>query len=158
MEHQETQVTRVIARRVKGLRARNGLTAKQLAEALTAEGVTWDRGTVTKLETNRRDNVTVVELLALSKVLNVAPVHLLVPLDDAQPLQVTPKNAIQADRVRAWVRGEQPLPGTDLRTFRTEVPLGELKPTKTVRFGGRHGSAELNEAFDEERGSDGDGR
>ena len=42
----------------------------------------WTRIVVTKLETGRRQSVSVEELLALAYVLNVAPVHLLVPWDD----------------------------------------------------------------------------
>lgn len=126
MEHTETRLAWMIGARVKELRARNGLTAQKLADALASEGVPWERGTVTKLETRRRDNVTVNELLALAKVLNVAPVHLLVPLEDDQPMPVTPETMMQAGHVREWVRARKALPGTDLRIFRTEVPLSEL--------------------------------
>jgi transcriptional regulator with XRE-family HTH domain len=50
--------------------------------------------------------VTVDELLALADALNVAPVHLLVPVDDGdQPYQVTAAVAAERFRVRAWIRG-----------------------------------------------------
>ncbi|WP_419994760.1 helix-turn-helix domain-containing protein [Streptomyces boninensis] len=152
----------VIAERVREARARHGFTAQILADKLKHVGVPWDRATVTKVETGRRQNITVVELLALARVLDVAPVHLLVPVDD-RPYQVTPGHEARegspavepevrdAARVRAWVRGEEPLPSTDRRIFRSEVPLDEMRPTTTVRFGGRHGSAELEEAFREDQ-------
>lgn len=64
---------------------------------------------VAKLETGRRQGISVEELLALAYVLNVAPVHLLVPplaSPDAR-WQVTPNGAVEVtpSTARAWVRG-----------------------------------------------------
>jgi len=153
----ELDVVTNVAKRVKELRARKGLNAQEVGDRMWERtGIRWDRFTVANLETGRRKNITVPELLALARVLDVAPVHLLVPVDD-QPFRLLPKEVQPADRVRAWVCGEEPLPMTDRRIFRTEVPLDEVPTTRTVRFGGRHGSAELNEAFeeDQQRGNDG---
>lgn len=119
--------TEAIARRVSALRQRKGLNRQQLGEAMTACGVEWNRFTVSSLENGKRQNVSVTELLALARVLDVAPVHLLVPLEDEQPYQVTPTEVLPAHRVRPWVRGIVPLPGTDTRIFQTEVPLPELR-------------------------------
>ncbi|MFG2596706.1 helix-turn-helix domain-containing protein [Streptomyces sp. NPDC048462] len=127
MEHSDgADPVAVIAQRVKEVRGRKGFTAQQLADKLRDKtGLNWDRATVTKLETGRRQTITVVELLALARVLDVAPVNLLVPLDD-RPFAVTAKESVAANRVRAWVRGESPLSGTDQRIFRSEVPIDEL--------------------------------
>ena len=128
MEHVEgVDPVAVIAHRVREVRARHGFTAQQLADKLREAGVPWDRATVTKLETGRRQNVSIVEVLALARVLDVALVHLLVPTDDEQRYQVTPTEALPAGRVRPWVRGIVPLPGTDSRIFHTEKPLAELQ-------------------------------
>lgn len=118
-----------IAQRVKALRRRKGWSAEELGKALKAESVKWDRFTVANLESGKRQNVTVVELLALAKVLDVAVVHLLVPVND-EPYQVTPEYAESADAVREWVRGNKPLPGTDTeaqRTFYSEVAMADIK-------------------------------
>lgn len=124
----------VLARRVRQVRTRREITAQQLADRLREVGVQWDRATVTKLETGRRQNVTLVEWLALARVLDVAPVHLLIEpevpgpdADDqaAQPYEVTPGATVPRHRARAWVRGLTNLPGTDLRTFFSEVPAWE---------------------------------
>lgn len=124
----------VLARRVRQVRTRREITAQQLADRLRAVGVAWDRATVTKLETGRRQNVTLVEWLALARVLDVAPVHLLIepevpgPDSDDQAAslyEVTPGAPQPRSQARSWVRGMQPLPGTDLRTFYSEVPAGE---------------------------------
>ncbi|MFJ3290394.1 helix-turn-helix transcriptional regulator [Streptomyces sp. NPDC086669] len=126
MEHSETIPPVVaMAARVKEVRKRKGLTAQGLADALKASGLPWDRQTVTKLETGRRQNISVVEWLALSRALDVSPLHLLVPLEEVN-FQVTPEESLPAGRVRAWLRGTEPLPGTDERIFRSEIPLDEL--------------------------------
>lgn len=127
MEHVDAATpVETIARRVREARNRKGLTAQELADNLKSRGLEWDRQTITKLETGRRQNVSVVELLALSRALDIAPIHMLLPLDDAQPYQVTPNETLPAGRVRPWIRGIVPLPGTDARIFQTEVPLAEL--------------------------------
>jgi transcriptional regulator with XRE-family HTH domain len=128
MSRSETPVGPVatIAQRIKELRGRRGWSAAQLGEALQKRGARWDRFTVASLENGKRQNITVQELFALALVLDVAPVNLLVPLDD-RPYQVAPTRTESADTVRAWVRGEQPLPGTDERTFRAEVSLADMR-------------------------------
>lgn len=115
-----------IAQRVKELRGRRGWNAAQLGEALGKHGVRWDRFAVASLEKGKRQNVTVQELLALSLVLDVAPVNLMVPLDD-RPYQVTSTRAENSDLVRSWVRGEHPLPGGDERTYRAETSLADMR-------------------------------
>jgi transcriptional regulator with XRE-family HTH domain len=116
-----------VARRVADLRSRRGLTAKELGERLTALGVRWDRFTVANLESGKRQNVTVVEWLALARVLNVAPVHLLVPpeAEADDEYQVTPTETARVADVRAWVRGHYPLLGEKVAAFHAEVPDAE---------------------------------
>ena len=105
------------------------MTAAKLAAEMTRVGIGWDRNTVTKLETGRRANVSVGELFALASVLDVAPVHLLVPFDDdAQPYQVTPTQVDAAGFVRDWIRGDWYLADTDLRNFFSELPDHEFHP------------------------------
>ncbi|GAA3443260.1 helix-turn-helix domain-containing protein [Planomonospora venezuelensis] len=122
----------VVSRRVRELRRRKGWTAAQLGDALTRQGVRWDRFTVSNLENGKRQNVTLTELLALGAVLDVGLVHLFVPLSDG-PVKVTPERVEDADTVRAWVRGEEPLPGMDERIFMTEVATADLVAARQAR-------------------------
>jgi transcriptional regulator with XRE-family HTH domain len=125
---------KTIAKRVKLVRRRRGLTAANLAERMRAAGIKWDRNIVANLETGRRENVTVSELLALGVVLNVAPIHLLIPLDtDPEPYQVTPTTAVPTGVVREWVRGRYPLPDADRREYFTEVPEKEWQAPSTPK-------------------------
>jgi transcriptional regulator with XRE-family HTH domain len=121
--------TQVVAKRVREVRQKRGLTAAQLAEQMTRVGVPWKRGVVAKLESGLRAAVSVEELLALAYVLDVAPVHLLVPFDDdEQPYRATPTQVEPAGFVRDWIRGQWYLEGTDVRDFFSELPEHEFLP------------------------------
>lgn len=122
-----------VAARVSELRKRKGMTAAEVGRRMTAHGVKWDRFTVANLESGKRQSVTLTEWLALARVLDVSPLHLLVPLEEVE-FSVTPDEALPASRVRAWVRGQEPLPGTDQRIFRSEVPLDELQAPVEMRL------------------------
>lgn len=121
--------TKAIAARVREVRTKRGWSGADLARELRAVGVPWERAMVAKLETGRRRSISVTEWLALALVLNVAPVHLIVPPDDPdEPYQITGK-VTAADRtsVRAWIRGEAPVDGdADSRQFFAEVPQDEF--------------------------------
>ena len=116
---------RVIAARVRELRDKRRLTAAQLAERMTEAGVKWDRSVVANLESGRRASVSVEELLALAYVLEVAPVHLIVPVDADGWFAVTPDLSTTNEYARAWIRGSVALPGIDERQFFSEVPADE---------------------------------
>ncbi|MFB7647142.1 helix-turn-helix domain-containing protein [Streptomyces sp. NPDC056084] len=122
----EAETTKIIARRAREVRKGRGWTAAELGQRMAAQGVPWDRQIVANLENHKRQNVTVNELLALARVLDVAPINLLVPPTNDGPFHVTPVETVAPSAARAWLRGDRPLSGTDLRTFRTEVPLDEL--------------------------------
>ena len=44
------------------------------------------------------------------------------PLDNDQPVVITPKLTAEPTELRAWVRGQRPLPELDSRTFYRETP------------------------------------
>jgi transcriptional regulator with XRE-family HTH domain len=120
--------TQEVARRVKELRGKRGLSAAALAKRMTELGVKWDRSIVANLEGGRRQTVSVAELLALALALNVAPVHLLVPIDGPdEPYWVTPGLTYRRDGVRAWIRGVTSIDqDADWREFFAEVPKDEF--------------------------------
>jgi transcriptional regulator with XRE-family HTH domain len=92
----------------------------------------WTENTIENIEGGRRRGgghrraVTVDELLTLAAALNVAPLHLLVPIDDfAKSYQITSALSARADVVRHWIRGALPLGNADPREFFGEVPRTE---------------------------------
>ena len=105
---------------------------------MRAVGVPFDKTVIANLETGRRRFVTVAELLALALVLDVAPLHLMVPTDDTptddtpapehEVYPVTPTLTCATSSVRAWIRGESPLGQQDPRTYFAEVPAEEWHP------------------------------
>lgn len=121
-----------VAFRVGELRKRKGLTAAEVGQRMQAEGFKWDRFTVSNLEKGKRQNVSLTEWLGLAQILDVSPLHLLVPLEDVE-YKVTPETVAPAARVRSWVRGVEPLPGADQRIFYTEVPLNEVRRREAKR-------------------------
>lgn len=131
---------RVIAERVKALRKGRGWSAQRLADEMKKVGISWDRSIVANLEYGRRAAVSVEEWLALAYVLDVAPLHLLVPtkgttyrvLAQPRPGEQYERDAeAHLDDVRQWISGKHPLPGTDLRIYYSEVPEEEFRE----RFG-----------------------
>jgi transcriptional regulator with XRE-family HTH domain len=128
---------------VRKVRRRRGLSAAQLAERLQQVGLDWDRSIVANLENGRRASLGVDELLALALVLDVAPVHLLVPLEDELPYQVTPARVEPSGEVRDWIRGAEVLNGVDQRSFFSEVPEHEwqqLTERTRIHRGGQLGT------------------
>jgi hypothetical protein len=94
---------------------------------MTAVGVPWDRSIVANFETGRRAGVSVEEMLALADVLGVAPVYLMLPIDDEEALvAVTPTRAAKTYQVREWIRGRMHLRGQDGRRYHTQVPELEM--------------------------------
>lgn len=108
---EDAPITTVIAQRIRTLREGARLSGAGLAAEMVKLGVPWNRTTVAKLETGRRESVTVQELLALAAALNVPPVWL---LTDPAAGQVVPiANGMQLDPWAAllWFIGKVPLHG-----------------------------------------------
>jgi transcriptional regulator with XRE-family HTH domain len=149
--------TAVIGRQVAKYRGRLGWSAAALAAELQKAGIQWGRPDVTKLEKGLRKSVTVDQALALAAVLNVAPVHLLVPPDDDDaPYRVTAEVTEPSFRVRGWIRGLFMLPRLprvgDVRQFWAVVPLDEFEAMQEGQCpccGGRP-----PRQMDQERGAD----
>lgn len=116
MEH---SVTDVIAERVRDLRREKSLTAEQLAERMRGVGVKWDRMTVTKVETKRRQNIAVTELFALAQALDVPPMTLLTP--EKGRVQVGSDASLDAVGLVSWMDGTRGTSGLSTMWFRREA-------------------------------------
>jgi hypothetical protein len=133
----------IVAARIRAVRRKRDLTVAGLAEQCAAAGYPeLTEHALYSLEGRRSGTrrparaVTVDELLALAKVLQVAPVHLLVPpaAGDDEPYPVTHEVTAPARQVREWVRGYELLPGDDRQLYLTEVPPGEFEEIAGVMF------------------------
>lgn len=115
-----------IRQRIRALRKGRGWSARALAEQCARAGAFQiDRGMIANIEGGRRKGITVDELFVLALVLDVAPVHLLVPVDDA-PCRLAPTTTISSSGARAWVRGFAAAPGQDKQQFLAAMPDDEI--------------------------------
>jgi transcriptional regulator with XRE-family HTH domain len=121
---EQTPQAAALVERIKALRDKRGWSAERLAQEMRTVGVPWNRGVVTKLETGRRKDVSVTELLALARVFQVFPVHLIVP-PDAETYPVTATESVPARDARDWIRGHAILLGDDMRNYLAELPPDE---------------------------------
>ena len=100
-----------------------------------AERAGMSRETINRIETgNRGRRVDLDEALLLAYVLDVAPVHLIVPREDAASVRISADVEIEAPAVRAWLRGSlfptDPDPdewADAFDFFGTQVPPDELR-------------------------------
>jgi transcriptional regulator with XRE-family HTH domain len=116
----------IVARRVKEARKSRNWSQAKLAEELTRLGYVKSRSTLTKLEGGDYRNVSVDDVFAICAAVGTDPVHLLSPLNDEAPVQVTSNVQLPAWQFRAWIRGQHRppmLPDVDYR----QVPTGELE-------------------------------
>jgi transcriptional regulator with XRE-family HTH domain len=124
-KNEHTRPAQVFARRVREARQGHGWSQVRLAEELTRIGYQKSRETLTKLERGTYRNASVDDVFALAAALGVAPVHLLVPLDDEAALEVVPGVPVPARIARAWIRGSLQLPISPRIDYR-QLPESEL--------------------------------
>jgi transcriptional regulator with XRE-family HTH domain len=129
-----SSATQTVARQVRELRDRRGWSADDLAAECARLGAPdLNRNVIANLESDRRTYVTADELLVLAYALDVAPVHLLVPIDvrddlDADRYRVVPDVFLSPAQTRAWVRGRFCPPSRDPRRYYGNVPAEEYRP------------------------------
>lgn len=102
-------ITTIIASRVKELRGAARLSGADMAAAMHEQGIGWNRTTVAKLETGRRESVTVQELLALAVALNVPPVWLLADPTSPHPVHIADGVDLDPWSAIMWMVGAQAL-------------------------------------------------
>jgi transcriptional regulator with XRE-family HTH domain len=136
-----TSPDRSVRARVAELRKQRGWTAQELADRCKAVGASeLNRSVIANIESGRRKYVTVDEAAVLAYVLNVAPLHLLVPIEvkdnvdgrnvDAHRYLATPDRFLTIGQAREWFRGNYSPPGQDPRLYFSQVPREEWKPNR----------------------------
>ncbi len=111
--------------RVRELRKRHGWTQQDLADVLNRIGAQTDRVAVAKVELGQR-GLSLYEALQYALALDVAPVHLIVPVDNDERLMLG-ANFVDCTptELRAWIRGQRPLLPQDPRIYFAEIPREE---------------------------------
>ncbi len=98
----------VIAKQLKALRTRRGMSVSKLATECARLGMPkLNQSVITNIEVvGRRQDVGIGELLVLARALEVPPVLLFVPLDGRTDLQLTPDATMRGWQALFWVSGE----------------------------------------------------
>ncbi len=112
--------------RIRELRLQRGMTQQGLADRLNQLGAHTDRTAIAKVEAGSRE-LSLVEAFQYAQALHVAPVHLFVPTDSDEPIQIGPNLQASPYEVRAWIRGGRPLGMQDPRLYWSAVPETEFK-------------------------------
>ena len=107
-------------RRLKEARAARGMTQRDLAERLAAIGQPMTQAAVTRIERGER-RVSLDEAIAIAAVLDVAPIHLFLPIE-GDSAQLAPKLKVPIDRARAWARGQHPLDPSNAASTNSSPP------------------------------------
>lgn len=99
-----------VAKNVKRLRERRGLSIYQLSALLRAAGRPITPAAVGKIERQQRQ-VTVDDLVVLAAILRSTPSALLLPLVDGtgETVRITGLGEVPADRAWDWMDGEMPI-------------------------------------------------
>jgi|GEM_PF-2991380 transcriptional regulator with XRE-family HTH domain len=118
----------IFGRRVEEARKRRGWTQEQLAAELRRLGSKGSRSTVAKIEGRgqRATYAKIEDLFAFAAALGVPPVHLLVPLEDATTVALTPRVRVPAPAARKWIRGELLAVPMVLDVDPRDIPESEL--------------------------------
>lgn len=130
------QVGQVLGRRIEEVRRARRMTQAELAEKMTTMGYPMNRVTVAKIEAGGKEgakpeDVTravlapLRDVMAFALALDVAPIHLFIPLEDDASIRLTERTETSAAVARMWMRGEVHLQPQDPRYFTSEVPRSE---------------------------------
>lgn len=100
-------LTAVTARQVRKYRDAAGFSAQQLADLMAGEtGGTYTRTQVTNLESGRRETITMGEVIGFARILGVPPLLLVLPIGDAELIELLPGVTVDPWTAWRWITGE----------------------------------------------------
>jgi hypothetical protein len=102
-----------------------------------------------RIEKGQRADVRLSDLFAYALALDVAPIHLLVPLEDEGAIVVTESKTVSARRAREWIRGRALLRDADPRGFFNQLPESEQRTIVEAWLAG--GMDDLHRALVQDR-------
>lgn len=108
-----TRLVRSIADEVKRRRTELGWSAQKLSDECAALGFDFPRSTLADLESGRRKQVSVPELVALAAALHIPPLLLVYPVGRQAETEMLPGVTRPAFRAAEWFSGAAFLPGPD---------------------------------------------
>jgi transcriptional regulator with XRE-family HTH domain len=107
------RLVRVVAGEIKRHRERFNWSAQRLADETAKLGHPIQRSVLANLESGRRETVTVPELLILAEALEVSPLELLLPLGQADTIEILPGIEVSVLSALMWIESGNPLVDTN---------------------------------------------
>lgn len=123
MSAQAESVGAVLARRLRELRKRRGLSQVALAAEMAKLGISVDAATISRTEQGSRE-ATVPEAFAMAAALGVSPVSLFTPEEDDDLVAVTPAISLPAGLAVWWLSGALPLTPADVESYVSAATWG----------------------------------
>lgn len=148
MTSQPKTLRQTVAQQIRVRRSGRGMTQQGLSDRLNQLGAQLDRTTVAKIEAGRRE-ISLSETFSFALALDVAPVHLLVPIDSDEPISLAPNLEAAPHEVRAWIRGAMPL-HQDARAYFSAVPMAEFEAAEQALTSWQQMPWRIHEAEEEE--------
>jgi len=132
-------ITRLVASRVRALRTERGMSGAALGAAVHALGLhSWVASTVGKLETMRREALTIRELIALAVALGVPLPWLLVDPEAGTAVPIAKGVEVDPWTALLWLVGKEPLtdqPGPAWDTAALPIRQAHQVSALVERFG-----------------------
>ena len=116
--------SQVFRQRLRQVRQARNWTQPELAAKLSDQGAEITAFTINRLENSNR-GVSLDEAVAIAAVLGPSLLHIIVPLDDRERIDLTPQMPVRPVDARAWLRGQRPLQQADEQIFYFQTPPGE---------------------------------
>lgn len=103
------RISGVIAGELRRYREFRGMSAQQLADACTEEGMPIQRSVIANFENGRRSSISVAELLVFAHVLGIPPVSLICPAGYEGETEILPSRKVNSYQAAEWVSGNEDL-------------------------------------------------
>jgi|GEM_PF-1270175 len=101
----EGRITHAVGSAIRYWRERRQMTTRELEEATSQLGQTISRAVITNLENQRRDAVSLAEVLVLAAALDVSPILLIAPVGREPKVEILPGVEVTPWESRGWVHG-----------------------------------------------------
>jgi hypothetical protein len=89
------------------------MSAQALSNRCADLGWPIERTVISNLESGYRKTVALPELFVLAEALGVPPIMLMLPLGQAEEIEILPGRTVSTMEALRWVLGEAPLPGSE---------------------------------------------
>lgn len=103
------EFTRAVGQHIRYWRRRRKLTTQKLSDITEDLGQRIPPTVLTNLENQRRDYISVGELLLVAAALNVPPVLLIAPIGQTEHIEPLPELSASPWRTRGWLMGTRAL-------------------------------------------------